>query len=148
MMEGVCGHTYGHRSVWCFHDGKEGGFPAWWESLRRPGAEQMCHAFSLRLSRPYFSFRPAPELVEDRSNGMSHQCAGKGDGYAFLYSPLGLPLYTHLNSLGGAALRAAWFDPRTGRSQEFACVPPKDNVFVPPTSGKGQDWVLVLDVLK
>jgi len=147
MMEGACGFAYGHRLVWCFHGKDEQYRFSWQEALDRPAAQQMKYAVRLRLNRPYGEFRPAPELVETHTNGMSHQCAGRGDRYAYLYSPLGLPLFTHLSSLGKTAIKASWFNPRTGEETVFACVAPKDEVFVPPTQGKGEDWVLILDVL-
>ena len=43
-------------------------------------------------------------------------------------------------------VRAAWYDPRYGVAYD---VHTGDNrgiqTFVPPTSGRGQDWVLILD---
>jgi hypothetical protein len=101
----------------------------------------------LRLSRPYFEFRRAPELVAGDDATMAHQCAGRGERYAFCYSPLGQPVRAFLDRLGGNAVRATWFNPRTGESEVFAIVPASETLFVPPSAGKGNDWVLVLDVL-
>jgi hypothetical protein len=149
LMEGVCGHTYGHHSVWYFNRTSEDYWPyTWQEALHQPAAEQMVHLAKLRLSRPYFDFRPAPELVMDDSAVMAHQAAARGDTYAYIYSPLGLPVRSRLEFLGGKAIRAAWFDPRSGEEKPaHAVVPPLDSCFVPPSSGKGQDWVLILDRL-
>ena len=149
LMEGVCGHTYGNHSVWRFSTEPTPYWPyRWQEVMHHDGAKQMAHLVSLRMSRPYFELRPAPELVADDPARMAHQCAARGEKYAFLYSPLGLPIRAHLETLGGKAIKAAWFDPRTGESKVFAVVPPAQTLFVPPGSGKGGDWVLVLDVLE
>ncbi len=146
LMEGVCGHTYGHRAVWCFHTETTVDNPySWREVLRREGAEQIRHLKKLRLSRSYFDFRNGDELIRGRTGGGGHQCAGRGENYAYLYSPLGLPVYTELSSFGGSNLRASWFNPRTGSEEVFAFVTSREEVFVPPSSGKGNDWVLILE---
>jgi hypothetical protein len=102
----------------------------------------------LRTSRPYFELRSAPELVADDNAVMAHQCAARGDKYAFAYSPLGLPIRMNLQHLVGKAVKASWFDPRTAGTHAFAIVPPAETMFAPPSAGKGNDWVLVLDVLE
>jgi hypothetical protein len=147
VFEGTCGHTYGNHSIWSFNTVPQAYWPYRWEDvLLHPGAEQVQHVVTLRLSRPYFELRPAPELVVDDAAAMAHQSAARGDGYAYIYSPLGLPIRARLESFADRALRASWFDPRTGQVAVFAIVPPRETLFVPPTCGKGCDWVLVLDV--
>lgn len=148
LMEGVCGHTYGNHCVWRFNTKPQPYFPyLWQEALHHDGAEQIANLVKLRMSRPYFEFRAAPELVQDDPATMAHQCAGRGERYAFAYSPLGQPIRAYLDKLGGKTVRAAWFDPRTAQTATFAIVPATETLFVPPTSGKSCDWVLVLDVL-
>jgi hypothetical protein len=148
MMEGVCGHTYGNHSIWKFNTKSEPYWPyLWQDALHHDGARQIGHIVKLRMSRPYFEFRAAPELVQDDPAKMAHQSAGRGERYAFVYSPLGLPIRAFLQELGGSAIKASWFDPRTGEMKVFAVVPPAETLFAPPSSGKGNDWVLVLDVL-
>ena len=149
LMEGVCGHTYGNHSVWKFNTSPEPYWPyRWQDTLRHDGAAQIANIVKLRMSRPYFEFRAAPEMVEDDPAAMAHTCAGRGDRYAFIYLPLGLPVRAYLDKLGGKAVRAAWFDPRTAETKTFAVVPPAETLFVPPSSGKGNDWVLILDSLE
>jgi hypothetical protein len=149
MMEGVCGHTYGHRSVWCFQDEKIKGYTyTWQEALNRPAAGQMQYVRKLCMSRSYYDFKNAPELVKKTYSGMATVSAGRGNAYAFLYSPLGLPIYAQLDSLNCNALRATWYNPRNGTEQVFAIIRPDNHVFVPPSSGKGFDWMLILDVMQ
>lgn len=148
LMEGVCGNTYGNHNIWSMNAEPVPYFPfRWQEALLHPGAEEAHIAADLRYSRPYFEFRSAPELVRDDSAVMAHFAAGRGEKYAYIYSPLGLPIRACLDKLTDRSLRASWFDPRTGSETLFALVPPRETLFVPPTSGKGQDWVLVLDVV-
>ncbi len=148
LMEGVCGHTYGNHCIWIMNREVTPYFPFYWQDvLHRKGASQMKHVRALRLSRPYFEFVSAPELILDDNAPNAHQCAGRGDKYAFAYSPLGQPIRVFLDKLCQKPVKVSWFDPRTGDERVFGVVAPTENLFVPPTSGKGNDWVLIMDVL-
>jgi hypothetical protein len=152
ILEGTCGHTYGNHSIWVFNTTVQDYWPYRWEQvLHHPGAEQMRHLKALRLSRPYFELRAAPELLAgasaDDDAAMAHQAAARGESYAYIYSPLGQPIRADLARLAARPMRAAWFDPRSGAEAVLAIVPPRETLFVPPTAGKGCDWVLVLDVM-
>lgn len=49
---------------------------------------------------------------------------------------------------GTKCVKGAWFNPRTGEEALFGILRPGEKTLVvPPTRGKGQDWVLVLEVL-
>jgi hypothetical protein len=148
LMSGVCGHTYGNHSIWSMTAEPSAYFPfRWQEALTHPGAEQMRHVKELRMMHDFFSFRHAPEMVSAPHAGMGHVTAAAGKGYGYVYSPLGLPFTVHLDVLQPARrLRAAWFDPRSGESHVFAVLSARgDTTLVPPTQGKGQDWVLILE---
>lgn len=147
LCAGVCGHTYGNHCIWSFNREPGAYFPyAWQDVLCRPGAEQLHHAVELRLRRDYASFRPAPELLLNRYFGRSHLAAGMGKGYAYLYSPQGLPLDVNPAPLGAKLLKALWFDPRSGEETLFSlCDGSAPDTFVPPTRGEGNDWLLILE---
>ena len=146
MMEGVLGHTYGHGAVWCFNNKRSGENPyLWHEVLEDEGAKEMKYLAQLRLSRSYFDFRNGDELLAYQLPGMGHQCAGRGENYAFIYSPLGMPIYTDLSTFCSYCIKASWFNPRTGNEWIFGMITSKEKVFVPPSSGKGNDWILILD---
>ncbi|MDD4690100.1 MAG: DUF4038 domain-containing protein, partial [Eubacteriales bacterium] len=79
LMEGACGNTYGNHNIWCFNDKPSDYFPFNWKDvLYHPGANQAQFAKKLRLSRPYYDFRYAPELVEndDETSVLGHIAAG------------------------------------------------------------------------
>ena len=146
LMEGVCGNTYGNHCVWYMNREKGEYFQyEWKEALDHPGAWQARYAKQLRESRDYFSFRPATELVEEEEAVMGRVAAGRGDHYAYCYSPLGLPMRVHVERFSGEPVAASWFNPRNGHEEVISVVPGKETLFVPPTSGKGCDWVLVLE---
>ena len=72
--------------------------------------------------------------------------ATRGDDYAFIYSSEGKPFTVILNKIKGETLHAYWYDPRNGKTTEIGNISNGGNKkFTPPSSGYGQDWVLVLD---
>ena len=148
LMTGVCGQTYGNHCIWSMTRQPTDYFPFKWdEALLHIGAEQFAHLGKLRLSRDFASFRHAPELIAENFGGMGHMTAARGDGYGYVYSPLGVPFTVNLEAFAGAKrLRASWFDPRTGEEKVFGVLPAAGKTLVvPPSQGKGCDWVLVLE---
>lgn len=150
ILEGTCGHTYGNHCVWYMNRTRQEYWPYLWnEALLHNGAEQMMYIKNLRLSRDYFSFKPDRNLVVEEKTIMGYLAAGCGENYAFIYSPLGLPFLVNIDVLKAKNIKSSWFNPRTGETEVFAVIPGKGTArFVPPSQGKGNDWVLILDVLE
>lgn len=149
-LAGACGHTYGNHCIWSMTREPDNYFPFnWRDALEHPGAAQMGYLKQLRMARDYFSLEPANGLVRERFAGMGHMACARGRDYAYLYSPLGLPFTLAADGFDGArALRALWFDPRTGAQSVFAVLPAKgDMLIAPPSQGKGCDWVLVIEAI-
>ncbi len=153
LFAGACGHTYGANSVFQFwrggDPGKFGARRPWQEALDLPGAGQMRHARRLLESRPVLERVPDQELlVSDAGTGAAHARATRaGDGgFALVYVPTGEPVTIELGQLAGRAVAAQWYDPRTGEGHAIGERPATGAAtFVPPTRGRGNDWVLVLD---
>lgn len=153
VFAGSLGVTYGHHSVWSFwRDGYE--WPGrrayvimnWRKALDRPGASQMRHLRSLMESRPPAGRVPDPSLLVEDYPGANHMRAIRGQGYASVYSPCGIPFSLRLGVLPGATVTASWFDPRTGATHPAGETPNTgEGRFVPPSSGRGEDWVLILE---
>ena len=152
VFAGAQGHTYGCHDIWQMKTpGREAVGLArgdWHTSLDLPGAGEMQHVRRLMLSRPYFSRVPDQTLIEDaQQDGPGHLQATRGDGYAFLYTPLGASIHVALGKISGATVKAWWYDTRTGTASaigEFANRGTR--TFTPPgTPSCGNDWVLVLD---
>ena len=88
-------------------------------------------------------------IVAGQGTGADHvQATSSEDGsYAFVYVPTGrqaVTIATHI--IFGNMVRAWWYDPREGTAAaigEFANT--REREFTPPSSGRGHDWVLVLD---
>ena len=86
--------------------------------------------------------------------------AGRGHGrctatrdslgtYAMVYSESGRPFAVDLERVSGKRIVAWWYDVRSGRPLRIGEFRRRDAgatmTFTPPTCGKGNDWVLVLD---
>lgn len=153
LLAGACGHTYGHNSVWqMWQPGRRAVLWAsapWHESLDAPGASQMKHVRRLFESRPFQKLVPDQSILLD---GPSHggariraACAIDGS-FLFIYSPRGEAFTVRVNRIRTTRIRQTWFDPRTGTAQALHTTDTAGfQTFVPPTSGRGDDWILVLD---
>ena len=164
LFGGACGHTYGHHSVWQFHD-PERNRPVhnapvlpWREALQAPGATQMVHARRLLESLPFFSRVPADELIVpdpnpalvpgagDRRLAATRDAEGR---FALAYAPVGVPFTMRLDALASGHCRARWMDPRTGAFHDIGVFPTNQpRRFIPPTPGELLDWVLVLSPVR
>lgn len=149
VLAGGCGVTYGHHSIWSITREPQTYFPlTWQQALRRPGATQMRHLKALMMSRPMLERVPAQELVMTQYEGAGRIQAARGDSYAFLYTPLGLPVHVAPVTFGGERIMAAWFNPRTGETEDIGQFDNTDELrFRPATQGRGEDWVLVIDAV-
>ncbi len=153
LLAGACGHTYGHNSVWqMWAPGREPVIHAdtpWLEALDHPGAFQMGHVRRLFESRPFQMLAPDEQLLLDGpgSGGAKVRAARAADGsFAFVYSPRGEPFTVRMDVIRSSSVQSTWFDPRYGTAYSIYRGGNEGmQTFTPPTSGRGQDWVLVLD---
>jgi len=153
VFAGAMGQTYGCNEVWQMYDTDKkpilGAVAPWHTALDLPMANQIKHLKHLMLSRPYFDRIPDQSLVEGEQEDDGDYVIGTRDEsgtYAFIYFPSGKTANINTKSLTGQKLKASWYDPRTGASfvlgqtQNFGSFSAS-----PPSSGKGNDWVLVID---
>jgi hypothetical protein len=153
LLAGAAGHTYGDNDVWqMWAPGREAQIAAntpWDEALDHPGAFQMRHLRRLFESRPWEKLEPAPDLLVGQNasgEGFVRAALASDRSFAFVYTPLGLPVALDQQRLGARDVTSWWFDPRYGRAYPIHTgVGTAIQVFTPPSSGRGADWVLVLD---
>lgn len=150
LFAGAHGHTYGCHNIWQMY--APGRSPIswarkyWYDSLDLPGAWDMMHLRNLILSRPFLSRVPDQSIVADAYTGNDHLRATRGDGYAFVYTPTGWNFTVNLGKISGTTVRAYWWNPRDGSSTVIGDYANSGTQgFTPPSSGTGNDWVLVLD---
>jgi uncharacterized protein DUF4038/collagenase-like protein with putative collagen-binding domain len=174
FFAGAAGYAYGAQGVWGYHGknapapspahapaaaGRWGGSPPWQEGMQLPAGKQMRYLRTLLESRPMLTRIPDQWLIADDQLSTVNRiqaCRAADGSYAFIYTASGTRLRIQLvdhgdafpfyKKLSGTRIRAYWYDPRHGTSlliDEFDKVPFRD--FTPPSSGPGNDWVLVLD---
>ncbi|WP_341227862.1 glycoside hydrolase family 140 protein [uncultured Arcticibacterium sp.] len=153
VFAGAFGQTYGSHNVWQMHvlneKGVNGPLRPWKKSLDLPMANQVKHLKSLMLSRPYFDRIPDQGLIEGEQSDDENYTIGTRDEsgtYAFIYCPTGKTVNINTKNLRGQNLRIWWYDVRTGAAFMLGnTVNYGSFAAVPPSSGKGNDWVLVID---
>ena len=154
VFAGAAGQTYGCHAVWQMYDLDQkpinGPLKPWHLSLDLEAANQVKHLKNLMLSRPYFDRIPDQGLVADTQMQDEHLVVAtrsKEGSYALFYFPSGRPIYLNLSSLKGERFTATWMDPRTGVMipQEASIKKASKTRVIPPSNGRGNDWVLVID---
>ena len=151
LFAGAHGHTYGCHDVWQMYGpdrpAVNGPHVFWKEALELPGANQMKTVRALMESRPILDRVPDQSLIVENDYGSAERIqATRGANYAFVYTAAGKPFTLNPGKLSGKTLKTAWLNPRTGEMKTNGTVSnatPKK--FTPPSSGYGQDWVLIVD---
>ena len=100
-------------------------------------------------SRPFQKLAPDKDLVVNgtTNGGAKIRSSRAADGsFAFIYSPRGESFTVDKTRLKAARLKEIWFDPRYGASYHFHTTTNEGyQTYAPPTSGRGQDWLLILE---
>lgn len=151
LFSGSFGHTYGCHPIWQFL--VPGRAPVglarhnWYDVLDLPGACSLVNARRLIESRPFLSRIPDQSLIVPAYYPETdYIVATRGEGYAFIYFPTGWTADIMLDRVGAKKINAYWFDPRTGKSSFIDSFEGKGiRKFSPPSGGRGNDWILVLD---
>ncbi|NID09710.1 glycoside hydrolase family 140 protein [Fibrivirga algicola] len=151
LFAGAHGHTYGCHDIWQMYSASRpavnGPHVYWPEALELPAANQMRFVRQLMESRPLLDRVPDQSLIIEATYPAAERIqATRGNDYAFIYTAAGKPFTVKLGTLSGNQLTAYWVNPRQGEVKAAGTLPNKGQYrFSPPSSGYGQDWVLVLD---
>ncbi|WP_240773450.1 glycoside hydrolase family 140 protein [Pontibacter sp. SGAir0037] len=150
LFAGSHGHTYGCHGIWqMYAPGRQPVSVArtyWKDALDLPGATQMQYVRKLLESRPMLERVPDQSLVNAAYEGQELIQATRGHDYAFIYTTAGKPIEANLGRISGKTLKAAWYDPRTGKTTAIGKFKNTGtHTFTPPGSGPDNDWVLILD---
>ena len=150
VFAGACGHTYGCHDIWQMYDKTRepvnGPHLVWQEAMDLPGATQMQYLRRLMESRPMLDRVPDQSLITSALAEHDRVQATRGKDYLFVYSSQGKPFTVNLGKISGKTLQATWYNPRNGETKVANKLPNVgQKVFTPPSSGYGQDWVLLLD---
>jgi hypothetical protein len=151
LFSGACGHTYGCHDIWQFyskeHEAINGPHVYWPEALELPGANQMKYVRRLMQSHSITDRVPDQSIVLENNLPASERIqATRGRDYVYIYSAAGNPFTVALGKVEGKMLNVYWLNPRNGSVlKEQQIENSGSKIFKPPSSGYGQDWVLVLD---
>ena len=151
LFAGAHGHTYGCHDIWQMYSpdrpSVNGPHVYWQEALELPGANQMTIVRRLMESRPLLDRIPDQSLIVENDYPPAERIqATRGKNYAFVYSAAGKPFTVNPGKISGGKLKTAWLNPRTGEMKDNGTTSNQaQQKFTPPTSGYGQDWVLVID---
>jgi hypothetical protein len=149
VFAGAFGHTYGCHDVWqMFAPHRQpvnGPHYPWYVAIDLPGARQMKYLRYLIESRPMFERIPDQSLINDARGTNDRIQATRGNGYIFVYSSEGMKFTLNPEKISGKEIIARWYNPKNGEVREIGKFPRKSREFIPPSSGYGQDWVLIVD---
>ncbi len=153
LLSGACGHTYGHNCIWQMWTPERKpairANIAWYDSLDTPGAFQMGFVRRLFEERPFQELIPAQDMIVDgpTRGGAKIKAARARDGsFAFVYSPRGESFSIDKRAFMPNPVRQSWFDPRYGCTYTtHTSIMAPFQTYTPPTSGRGHDWILILE---
>jgi len=157
VMAGACGHTYGNNNIWqMWQPGRKPAIGAnipWVEALEHPGAMQMGLLRRFMEANQFQNLIPDQSLIVDgpvRGPAKIRAMRARDGSRIVIYTPRGESFTLDQSKLNAVRSKKTWFDPRYGASYEFRTSPrDRDNqtfqIFTPPTSGRGQDWILVFE---
>lgn len=153
VLAGACGHTYGHNSIWQMYAPERtpiiGAITPWYEALDHPGSLQMKYLRQLFENYSFAKLQPAQELVlngPDRGGSKIRSAIADDRSYALVYTPKGESFTIDKSRIEGNHISESWFDPRYGVTYRIHSGDTKGiQTYTPPTSGRGQDWILIIE---
>ncbi|MEM9847225.1 MAG: glycoside hydrolase family 140 protein [Bacteroidota bacterium] len=157
VFAGGFGQSYGCHAVWQMYTAERvpinQALRPWKEALDMPMANQVKHLKNLMLSRPFLTRIPDQSMVLGQAANYSKDyiiATRDSEGtYAMIYFPTGKSTTLNLSQLRGKIFNTWWYDTRTGATFAGKRLRKAQQVQVhPPSSGIGNDWVLVIDAKK
>ncbi len=153
VFSGAAGHTYGNNNIWqMYAPGREPRIHAnvcWRDALHHPGARQMGLLRTLMERMDFSRLESADRFIVgggQTSCGPVHALLHRDGEWFAAYIPDGSSVEVDQSWMAERAYEALWFCPAYGTEQLFhrACTNAAFQTYVPPTSGRGCDWVLIL----
>jgi hypothetical protein len=150
LFAGAFGNTYGCHDIWQMystkHEPVNGPHIHWQEALDLPGANQMGYVRKLMESFPMLERVPDQSLVKENDYGPAERIQStRGNDYLMVYTTAGKLFTVIMGKISGKELKGYWYDPRNGKAKAVAVTTNEGSKqFTPPSSGYGNDWVLVL----
>jgi hypothetical protein len=153
LLSGTCGYTYGNNAVWqMFKRGDQPVIPClydWRTSLDRPGAQQIKYIKKLFEGRPFSKLLPDQSLIygfNPKDENHIRSAVAEDGSFLMAYMAKGQPVSIVMKKVSGEIGNAWWYNPRNGEVTDIGEVENSGiREFVPPSSGLGNDWILVIE---
>jgi Protein of unknown function (DUF4038)/Putative collagen-binding domain of a collagenase len=151
LFAGAFGHTYGCHDIWQMYsparEGINGPHFFWYDAMNLPGANEMQFVRKLMESHPLLDRIPDQSVIEENNYTPAERIqATRGNDYLYVYSVSGKPFTVNLEKIKATTFHSYWYNPKNGKSTNVEVTGhPASQKFTPPSSGYGQDWVLVVD---
>jgi Protein of unknown function (DUF4038)/Putative collagen-binding domain of a collagenase len=151
LFAGAFGHTYGCHDIWQMYSPDRGAINGahiyWYEAVNLPGGNQMQYVRKLMESHPLMERTPDQTIIKENDYVPSERIqATRGNDYLYVYSVKGKPFTVMLDKIKSTGLQGYWYNPRDGKTTDVEIqLGTASKIFTPPTTGYGQDWVLVVD---
>lgn len=149
LLAGADGYTYGSNDIWQMYSKGEGSVLdarlGWKKAMDLPGAYQMQYMKQFFTSLEWQALEPAKEfIISSNPEDSGYIVAAKAKGVAVFYSPEGRLFSADLKELKNNKLQGYWFNPREGTYKYQGNFKNSEHTFDPPSTGKGQDWLLLV----
>lgn len=153
LFSGAMGYTYGCHDVWqmAMPDREPVGHARgnWEASLDLPGAFDLIHARRLMERFDWGNMQPDQEMIVSYNDSYDKKVVAlRGEKGALIYFPTGEKASLNLLRIGGNnGLSLFWMNPRTGEITDGEKIEQatREMPVTPPTSGRGNDWVLIVE---
>ena len=97
-------------------------------------------------SRPMLDRVPDQSIITNARGTNDRVQATRGKDYIFVYTSEGMSFTVNSAKISGKEWNAFWYNPRNGESKNAGKFSAKTSIdFNAPSSGYGQDWILILD---
>lgn len=156
VFSGACGHTYGNNNIWQMYapgrEGKLGANIPWYEAIHHPGARQMGYLRRLMEQNDFTNLIDGGNLLFDAPTSGGERVLARisADSKRMLvYSPYGRQFGVDCTWTKGHPFKQSWFDCKYGVTTPLHISAVGSlQTFVPPTQGRGCDWVLALEQIE
>lgn len=150
LFAGAFGHTYGCHDIWQMYspnrEAVNGPHVYWQQAMELPGANQMKYVRNLMDAFPLLDRVPDQSIIKEQNTAAAERIqATRGNDYLMVYSTAGKAFTVNMGKIKGRQVKGYWYNPRNGEKNTIAAITNiNSKKFTPPSSGYGQDWVLVL----
>ena len=100
----------------------------------------------IRRVRQETAFGITFPLITTSGGAKIRAARSQGGTFAFIYSPRGEPFTVDKRNFKSRRVKESWYDPRYGCTYYFhTATNAAFQTYAPPTSGRGNDWILILE---